>query len=348
MKRLIKKSFAVLSVAALVLAGCGKEDTQYGNEIGTVDGKINFDGTEPEIVLSNIKSYVGEEIDFLSGIEVGNIDENKDMETWVDSSLVDIFTPGDYKATYTIKYDGKEYTKDIVVTIIAKENSGESNAVSKDNSQETTANGNESVPNGNGGQQSNINTPDNNGGQNNANTPNGNGSQNNTNTPDGNGSQSNTNTPNGNGSQSNTNTPNGNSGQNNTNISNGNGSQNNTNTPNGNGSQNTTSKPNSGNQSNNKPQPTTKNTNQTTAKRQIVTSSGNATTAYQELGYYSIELLSGKTVKLKGSTSKYIVSTHTDISYVTKNNNKYKVSKLIVNFNDGTSRVLETVEEKVQ
>ena len=334
MKRLIKKSFAVLSVAALVLTGCGKEDTQYGNEIGTVDGKINFDGTEPEVALSNIKSYVGEEIDFLSGIEVGNIDENKDMETWVDSSLVDIFTPGDYKATYTIKYDGKEYTKDIVVTIIAKENSGESNAVSKENSgesnavskdngQETTANGNESVPNGNG-------------------------SQNNTNTPDGNGSQSNTNTPNGNGSQSNTNTPNGNSGQNNTNIPNGNGSQNNTNTSNGNGSQNTTSKPNSGNQSNNKPQPTTKNTNQTTAKRQIVTSSGNATTAYQELGYYSIELLSGKTVKLKGSTSKYIVSTHTDISYVTKNNNKYKVSKLIVNFNDGTSRVLETVEEKVQ
>lgn len=323
MKRLIKKSFAVLSVAALVLTGCGKEDTQYGNEIGTVDGKINFDGTEPEVALSNIKSYVGEEIDFLSGIEVGNIDENKDMETWVDSSLVDIFTPGDYKATYTIKYDGKEYTKDIVVTIIAKENSGESNAVSKDNSQETTANGNESVPNGNG-------------------------SQNNTNTPDGNGSQSNTNTPNGNGSQSNTNTPNGNSGQNNTNIPNGNGSQNNTNTSNGNGSQNTTSKPNGGNQSNNKPQPTTKNTNQTTAKRQIVTSSGNATTAYQELGYYSIELLSGKTVKLKGSTSKYIVSTHTDISYVTKNNNEYKVSKLIVNFNDGTSRVLETVEEKVQ
>lgn len=269
MKRLIKKSFAVLSVAALVLAGCGKEDTQYGNEIGTVDGKINFDGTEPEIVLSNIKSYVGEEIDFLSGIEVGNIDENKDMETWVDSSLVDIFTPGDYKATYTIKYEGKEYTKDIVVTIITKENSGENNGTPKDNSQETTANGNENVPNGNG-------------------------SQNNTNTPDRNDSQSNTNTPN------------------------------------GNGSQDTTSKPNSGNQSDNKPQPTTKNTNQpttkntnqtttkntnqTTAKRQIVTSSGNATTAYQELGYYSIELLSGKTVKLKGSTSKYIVSTHTDIS----------------------------------
>ena len=301
MKRLIKKSFAVLSVAALVLAGCGKEDTQYGNEIGTVDGKINFDGIEPEIALSNIKSYVGEEIDFLSGIEVDNIDENKDMETWVDSSLVDIFTPGDYKATYTIKYNGKEYTKDIVVTIIAKENSGESNGTPKDNSQETTANGNGNVPNGNGGQQANINTPDNNGGQNNANT------------------------------------------------SNGNDGQNNTNTPNGNSSQNTTSKPNSGNQSNNnKPQQTTKNTNQTTAKRQIVTSSGNATTAYQELGYYSIELLSGKTVKLKGSTSKYIVSTHTDISYVTKNNNKYKVSKLIVNFNDGTSRVLETVEEKVQ
>lgn len=325
MKRLIKKSFAVLFVAALVLAGCGKEDTQYGNEIGTVDGKINFDGIEPEIALSNIKSYVGEEIDFLSGIEVDNIDENKDMETWVDSSLVDIFTPGDYKATYTIKYKGKEYTKDIVVTIIAKENSGESNGTPKDNSQETTANGNENVPNGNGGQQANINTPDNNGGQNNANTSNGNDGQNNTNTPNGNGSQSNTNTPNGNGSQSNTNTPSGNS------------------------SQNTTSKPNSGNQSNNnKPQQTTKNTNQTTAKRQIVTSSGNATTAYQELGYYSIELLSGKTVKLKGSTSKYIVSTHTDISYVTKNNNKYKVSKLIVNFNDGTSRVLETVEEKVQ
>lgn len=335
MRRLVKKSFAVLSITALILAGCGKEDTQYGNEIGTVDGKINFNGGEPEITLSNIKSYVGEEIDFLSGIEVGNIDENKDMETWVDSSLVDIFTPGDYKATYTIKYNEKEYTKDIVVTIIAKENSGESNVADNDNSQETTVKNSENTPNTNGGQ----------------NVTNASGNK---------GEQAAANNSNGSGGQAATSSSNGSGGQIVTSNSNGSGGQNATNSSNGNGGQNTTYKPqattrpDSTSQTTKKSQSTSQttkkpqNTNQTTAKRQIVTSSGNVTTAYKELGYYSIELLSGKKVKLKGSTSKYIVSTHTDISYVTKNNSKYKVSKLIVNFNDGTSRVLETVEEKVQ
>lgn len=224
------------------------------------------------------------------------------METWVDSSLVDIFTPGDYKATYTIKYEGKEYTKDIVVTIITKENSGENNGTPKDNSQETTANGNENVPNG-----MVVKT-----------------------TPTHQTEMIAKATPIHQMEMaakilqvsqivvisqiiSHSQLP----------------------------------KHKSANYQKHKSD-YYQNTNQTTAKRQIVTSSGNATTAYQELGYYSIELLSGKTVKLKGSTSKYIVSTHTDISYVTKNNNKYKVSKLIVNFNDGTSRVLETVEEKVQ
>lgn len=311
MKKSLKICLATLSVAAMVMTGCSKDDTEYGKEIGTVEGKIEFTGEEPEIILSNIKSYVGEEIDFLSGIDIGNIDEDKDMETWVDASLVDIFTPGDYKATYTIKYDGKEYMKDIVVTIIEKENSGENSADSDEKNQETTFTSQNNSQNNNS-QQNGTNPSESSGQQSTSNPPNGNGQQSASNTPNGNGQQSASNAPNGNGQQ-NTSNP--------------------QNTPNGSGQPSTTK---------------SQNSTASTTRRQIVTSSGNETTEYKELGYYSIELLSGKTVKLKSTTSKYIVSTHTDISYVTKNDSKYKVSKLIVYFNDGTNRVLETVEEKLK
>lgn len=292
MKKLLKISFAALAMVSVIITGCSKDNIEYGEEIGTVEGKIEFEKEEPEIVLSNIKSYVGEEIDFLSGIDIGNVDESKDMEIWVDTSLVDIFTPGDYKATYTFKYGNKEYTQDIVVTIIEKEGSKESTGVSNAENQETIPAGQNSS-----GQQSSVNASG------------GNGQQSSTDMSGGNGQQSSTDMPNGNGQQSGESKPN------------------------GNGQQSTTKK---------------QNITATTTKRQIVTSAGNATTEYKELGYYSIELLSGKTVKLKSTTSKYIVSTHTDVSYVNKDSGRYKVSKLIVNFSDGTSSVLETAEEKLK
>ena len=57
---------------------------------------------------------------------------------------------------------------------------------------------------------------------------------------------------------------------------------------------------------------------------------GNATTKVVNIGYSYIDLLSGSTISIKCTTGKYIESTRTDVSYKTKNNVKYKVSKLII------------------
>lgn len=61
----------------------------------------------------------------------------------------------------------------------------------------------------------------------------------------------------------------------------------------------------------------------------------------------SIELLSGDVVTISCSTNKYIVSTRTDESQVTRNGHNYKVTKLVVIFNTGAEQTLETVEKKI-
>ena len=110
----------------------------------------------------------------------------------------------------------------------------------------------------------------------------------------------------------------------------------------------TTSKPQA---TTSKPQAATKPTNgnsstSETTRREIITSSQNSTTKETNIGYSYIELLSGSTISIKTTTSRYIVSTRTDVSYNTKNGVKYKVSKLIITYNTGEERTLETVEEK--
>lgn len=95
-----------------------------------------------------------------------------------------------------------------------------------------------------------------------------------------------------------------------------------------------------------KPPSNSDNSTTQTTKREMITSSGSNTTQIQNIGYSYIELLSGSTISIKCTTAKYIVSTRTDVSYTTKNNVKYKVSKLIITYNTGDERTLETVEEK--
>ena len=122
----------------------------------------------------------------------------------------------------------------------------------------------------------------------------------------------------------------------------------------------TTSKPNSGqttkpvattkpnNTQTNKPNSGQATTKKQTTTREIITTAGNKTTENKYIGNYTIELLSGKTITVQNSTSKYIVSTRTETSEITKNNAKYRVSKLIIKYSTGTEQVLETVEEKIQ
>lgn len=93
----------------------------YGPEIGLADGSVDLSGDSPVINISDIKSHVGENIDFLSGVSVENEDDYADLEIWADASEVDIFTPGDYTATYTFKYNGKSISKEITVTIVEAE-----------------------------------------------------------------------------------------------------------------------------------------------------------------------------------------------------------------------------------
>ena len=88
-------------------------------------------------------------------------------------------------------------------------------------------------------------------------------------------------------------------------------------------------------------------TKKETTTREIITTAGNKTTENKYIGNYTIELLSGKTITVQNSTSKYIVSTRTETSEITKNGSRYKVSKLIIRYNTGAEQVLETVEEKI-
>ncbi|NLL93519.1 MAG: hypothetical protein GX225_05215 [Clostridiales bacterium] len=301
----MKKTILItmLFVTIMLMAwGCGKEDIEYGDEIGTVVGSVELSLSEPNIVISNIKSYVGDDIDFLSQLIVTNEGEFPDLETWVDASGVDIFTPGDYTATYRFLYSDKEFSKEIVVTIVERNETSAGDV--PDSSIETPSEfqgGNSYISDGNGG--GTFVTTAGEGGSNIAETTGTGGAANN-------GTTANNTTP----TSGNNTIP--------------------------------TSRSNTIPTSGSNTTPTNK-TPTPTSKRQMITSAGNASMEYRELGYYTIELLSGTSVKIKCTTSNYIVSTRTDITYTTKNNINYKVSKLIVTYNTGKTQVLETVEEKI-
>ena len=126
----------------------------YGPEVGFADGSVDLTGEKPNINISDIKAEVGMNIDYLSGVTIENEADFPDLEIWVDASLVDIFTPGSYTATYTFKYGDSSVSKDITVTMIENEqsasdvvadssvsnNSTNNNANSSNNNTSTTNN----------------------------------------------------------------------------------------------------------------------------------------------------------------------------------------------------------------
>lgn len=133
-----------------------------------------------------------------------------------------------------------------------------------------------------------------------------------------------------------------NSSDNNDNSSNANSNNINNNHSNNNSNSSNTNSNNSNINSNNNNNSSSNNT-----PIEIITSAQKATKKPTTVGYTNIELLSGKYVKLKCTSDKYIVSTRTDVSDIEKNGKTYQVSKLIITYNTGAEQVLETVEKVV-
>lgn len=331
-----KKVLICVSVFMLMLAGCGKEDTLqspktddfFGVEKGIAAGIADFSEDEPEISIKNIVTYVGKEIDYSTGIEVSNTEKYEDFQMWVDASAVDIHTVGSYEAVYRFVYGDK--TKEIKVIVSVIENTETANEPSGDSIASGQANNGNGSSGNNGGNSAGNNSSVNNNGNNN-----------------GNGSAGNNSAGNGNEGNNGGNNSGGNNGGNGNNNGGANGDVNNNN-----GGQNKTDvtqppdipNPTAGNTAD----PTQNSTAQTTtARRQIVTSSGQIDTKTYSLGYMNIELLSGSVVKIKCTSSKYIVSTHTELSNAEKNGVNYNVYKLVVTYNTGAQQVLETYEEKI-
>lgn len=65
----------------------------------------------------------------------------------------------------------------------------------------------------------------------------------------------------------------------------------------------------------------------------------------KDIGTAKITLLSGETIEIKQTTARFISRTYTEYSETTRDGVVYNVTKLIVEFNTGESRVLETIEQ---
>lgn len=311
-----------LSLASLT--GCHKKANpantiEYSNIMGIAEGTADFKSTDsPEINIKDIKSYVGQEIDYSSGIDVKNVENFDDFQMWVDATGVDIYTAGRYTATYQFVFGEKTLEKTIGITVLDREE------VSGGLSAENQGNASNNNSDSNQGSSGIDNTGESGNNQNSGNPP----AENQGNVSENNGDNSSSNQ--GPSDENHAGVPNGgSSGENNTGSSN-----------NGSSGENNAGSSNGGSSGGN-------NTEASTEHREIVTSSQSATKKPSTIGYTNIELLSGKFVKLKCTSARYIVSTRTDESQTVKNDRTYQVSKLVITFNTGEERVLETVEKAI-
>lgn len=301
---------AGILLTSVFFAGCSEKTdipdvtVSYGPEVGFADGNVDLSGDTPVIDISDIKSPVGANIDFLSGVNVANEDLFDDLEIWVDASTVDIFTPGNYTATYTFNYDGKSVSKAVTVTIIASDT---------EQSASDTAGGSSGNTNSDGSSSGNVSS---------GNVSSGGNSSGGQQTPSG--------------TTVNTTAPGQTSPANPVNPSDVNNSSEITTTQNTGDNQTTSA-------SNEPQQP-----DAPTTTRQIVTTSGDSSTENKNIGNYTIELLSGKTITIKNTTSNYIVSTRTDVTTTTRNDKTYRVSTLVITYNTGVEQILETLEERIK
>ncbi len=320
MKKIVLGILICVMMSVIYGCSCSKEEAtiEYGEKEAVAEGTVDLSGDNPKISISNIKAKKGADIDYLSNVVIEDEDKFDDLEIWVDESAVDIYEAGDYKAKYTFKYDGKSIEYSITVTILdeEEEKSQTKDKTSSDYVEEQTTTKNHSG-NANNDNNGNESTTEKN-------------------------SSSDVVVQNTSTTEKNTSKNNATSGttKNDSVESSTTKKDSATTATTKKDSATTTTSKNSATSS------TTKNDSTTaTTRKEIITTSGNTTEA-QNIGFAYIELLSGKTVSIKTTTAKYIVSTRTDVSYTTRNGVKYKVSKLIITYNTGDERTLETVEEK--
>lgn len=308
-----KGSYLILSVlvvmTVLCMTGCGKKKKiSYGDTPGAATGTIDLSGDDAVIDIDNIKAEVGEDIDYTSKIDV--IADDSSYTVDVNASNVKYDTPGTYNVGYTVKSDKGTYTSNVKVTVTDNQSSKSAGDVQPDDTNSNAA----SNDNGSQGNQNAAGQPNNDlaiqeGGQSNGDSL---GQQENGAQP----AQQDNNAVN-NQNNSNSGNRNNQSGNNNSGNNNGNSGQN-----------------NSGG-------------NQQETSRVLITSNNNTTYKPKNIENAVIELLSGDVVTISCATNKYIVETRTDEATVEKNGHHYHVSKLIVVFNTGAERTLETVEKKI-
>lgn len=309
----------ILSTACSSGPDVQKMSVSYGPEVGFADGNVNLSSENPVISISDIKAEVGMNIDYLSGVTVENEADFPDLEIWVDASLVDIFTPGDYKAVYTFVYNGQSVSKEITVTLEEGEQSASDVASN----------------NANGNNADNTSKPDTNTSESET-------------TSVGSNDKTTVNTDNKEtGNNQSTIKPTINNNSSTTKPTETTPHNNNVTPPTSNTTQptSTSAKPPATSQSGTtKPSQTA---TKPTTTRQIITTAGAATES-KSIGNYTIELLSGKNITIKNTTAKYIVSTRTDVTTVEENGKTYRISKLIITYNTGFEQILETVKERIK
>jgi len=308
-----KYLYILIVVVSIMLMGCKKDEVNiselvtFSNEEGIANGIADFKTETPDINISNIRSYVGEDIDYSSKIDVKNLNEEIDFQMWVDASKVDIFKKGDYEAVYKFVYDKKTIEKKIIVSIVEKEETAASNNLSENSTKATKVASSEKATEKATKKTTKKTT-----------------------------------------SKSASASSDLNNSEITSNITNAANVENAANGVNDANAGNSATVANGANGSNSTIATTSPSKNTVSASKVMVTSaSNNITTKIKNLGYMNIELLSGSTVKIKCTTTKYIVSTRTDVSTITKNGENYKVSKLIIKYNTGDEQILETNQVKI-
>jgi len=362
----------ICALVFISMTGCHKKASpagtiEYSSVMGIAEGTADFKSADsPKIDIKDIKSYVGQEIDYSSGIDVKNAEDFDDFQMWVDATKVDIYTVGRYTATYQFVFGEKTLEKTIGVTILEREEvSGGLSAENQENASDANSSAsNLGLSGGNsaeyageaGNSQSSSEISETN--QGNASDENNGDISLNQDPPDGNNAGSSnggSSAGNGSGSSNGGSSAGNDSGSSNVGSSAGNGSgaSNGGSSAGGNaggssaGNNAGSSSGGNGSGTSNGGSSAGSSTDAPTEHREIITSSQSATKKPSTIGYTNIELLSGKYVKLKCTNARYIVSTRTDESQTIKNDRAYQVSKLVITFNTGEERVLETVEKAI-
>ena len=306
--------FLVFSI--LCIGGCGKKKKiSYGDVPGTATGKIDLSGKDAVIEIDNIKAGVGEDIDYTSKIDV--IDNGGAYSVDVNASNVKYDTPGTYHVGYTVKTDNGTYSSNVKVTITGE--TPENNA----DEQEGDAPAGEGSANE---QQNNVSPVGDQAGDDGAagQKEEDQGSQGNNGSA---GEQPEDNRGGQNGDSQSGQNGNGQNGQSA-------GGQNNQSEKNNSGQQ-------GGGGGNGGSSQQTKET------RELITGKNNTVYKTKNIENAVIELLSGDVVTVSCTTNKYITETRTDVSTVKRGGHTYEVSKLVIVFNTGAERTLETVEKKI-